>query len=413
MKYYGIFMRGRVNRVIPSIAVLTVFFGLSLPSFAQNNVVIDSLAKFGFEELRYAEDSSRVVYTLENNVYRLQASGIKEALTIIKNNGGIDSSKECVLILTDMNVPKVAVTLEAGKGESELMIQDWSVSNSGYDKAWNLVRDAARTNRSFGDVDINVYPQLYLKNVIINQIYQCLLEISPAVEVTLWKGAKFTGQIIFPVINDGYKNEYMNIRPGYITLQQAFRLPFNAWGDVRVGVFDTRSYGAEVNVSVPIDGKHWTVNGKFAYLGCGVFESFSHFYYNGQYTPTWSVGPDYYWSRFNVQCRLRVEQYLGKEVGVRADAFRHFKYCAVGLYFQKAFTSAIAGNGGFRIYVTLPPYKYKRYRKAPRVDTGLSTGMTYNGNNEFEHYFYPVTLADDTPTKQNQYNASYIKSYLK
>lgn len=131
------------------------------------------------------------------------------------------------------------------------------------------------------------------------------------------------------------------------------------------------------------------------------------------HTPVWSVGPDYYWSRFNVQCRLRLEEYLGKEVGVRADVFRHFKYCAVGLYFEKAFSSSIPGNGGFRVYVTLPPYKYKRYRKAPKVNTGLGTGMTYNGNNEFNHYFYPVTLADDNPTKQNQYNASYIQSYLK
>ncbi len=391
----------------------SVFFGMAVSSHAQGEIVLKALAERGFEELRYAEDSSRVVYTLENNIYRLQASGIKEALTIINEKGGIDSSKECVVILTDMCVPKVAVTLEAGKNVDELMTEDWTVSNSGYDEAWNLVRNQALANRSFGNVDINVYPQLYLKNVIINKIYQCLLEISPAVEVTLWKGAKFTGQVIFPVVNDGYNNEYKNIRPGYITLQQAFRLPFNAWGDVRVGVFDTRCYGAEVNVSVPIDGKYWTVNGKFAYMGCGVFESFKHFYYNGKYTPNWSVGPDYYWSRFNIQCRLRVEQYLGKEIGVRADAFRHFKYCAVGLYFQKAFTGEIAGNGGFRIYVTLPPYKYKRYKKVPRIDSGLSTGMTYNGNNEFEHYFYPVTLADDTPTKQNQYNASYIKSYLK
>jgi len=406
-------MRLSFKKVISLLIVSIGFAVLTQSVSAQDNVVISALAEMGFEELRCAEDSSQIVYTIENNTYRLHSRGVMEALTTIKEKGGIDSSRTCVVILTDLGVPKVAMTLEHGKDMEELNLQDWAVSNTGYDEAWKLVRNVTRTKKSFGDVDINVYPQLYLKNLVINKIYQCLLEISPAVEVTLWKGAKLTGQVIFPVVNDGYEGEYKNIRPGFITLQQAFRLPFNSWGDVRIGVFDSRTYGAEFNLSVPIDGRHWTANGKFAYVGCGYFQNFSSFYYNGEYTPCWSVGPDYYWSRYNVQCKLRVEQYLGKEIGIRAEAFRHFKYCAVGLYFEKAFTSSIAGNGGFRVYVTLPPYKYKRYRKAPRIDTGLSTGLTYNGNNEQYHYFYPNTLADDTPTKQNQFNASYIKSYLK
>ena len=380
---------------------------------AQEDKVISALAAKGFENLRFSEDSARVVYALENNVYRLQPAGISEALRTIQSAGGIDNSRECVLVITELGIPKVAMKLESGLDSEEIDINSWRAVNKGYDNAWSLVKKAPVSQSTFGDVDINVYPQLYLKNYIINQIYQVLFELSPAVEVSLWKGAKFTAQVIFPIVNDGYEGEYQNIRPGYITLQQAFRLPFDGWGDVRLGVFDSRTYGAQCNVSFPLDERHWTVNGSFAYVGIGGFLDFSKFVYNGNSTPVWSVGPDYYWSRFNLQCQLRIAEYLEKEVAVRADVFRHFKYCSVGVYFEKAFSSTIPANGGFRVYVSLPPYRYKRYKKVPRIDTGLSTGLTYNGNNERKYYDAPQTLADDTPIKRNLFNASYIQSYLK
>ena len=375
--------------------------------------VISALADKGFEGLRFSQDSTRVVYALENNVYRLQPAGISEALRTIRDEGGIDSSRECILVVTELGIPRVAMSLAPCTDPGESGIDGWEAANKGYDDAWKLVRQSPVSQSTFGDVDINVYPQLYLKNYIINQIYQVLFEMSPAVEVSLWKGAKFTAQVIFPVYNDGYEGEYMNIRPGYITLQQAFRLPFDGWGDVRLGVFDCQTYGAQCNVSFPLDETHWTVNGSFGYVGIGGFVNFSRFVYNGDYVPVWSVGPDYYWSRFNVQCQLRVARYLEREVAVRGDLLRHFKYCSVGLYLEKAFSNAIPANGGFRVYVSLPPYRYRRYKKFPRVDTGLSTGLSYNGNNERIYYYSPQTLADDTPIKRNSFNASYINSYLK
>ncbi len=53
-------------------------------------------------------------------------------------------------------------------------------------------------------IDVLVYPQLAFKNLVITQIYQVLFDLSPAIEVSLWKGMKLTAQLKIPVYNDGY-----------------------------------------------------------------------------------------------------------------------------------------------------------------------------------------------------------------
>ena len=63
-----------------------------------------------------------------------------------------------------------------------------------------------------------MYPEVSLKNLVITQVYQVLFNLSPAVEVSFWKGMKLTAQVIFPVYNDGYGDLADKVRPGFRTL---------------------------------------------------------------------------------------------------------------------------------------------------------------------------------------------------
>lgn len=76
-------------------------------------------------------------------------------------------------------------------------------------------------------VDITIYPELSLKNLVITQIYQVLFNLSPAIEVSFWKGMKFTAQMVIPVYNDGYASRYDKLHPGFLELSQTVRLPYN------------------------------------------------------------------------------------------------------------------------------------------------------------------------------------------
>lgn len=92
-----------------------------------------------------------------------------------------------------------------------------------------------------------MYPQLAFKNLVITQIYQVLFDLSPAIEVSLWKGMKLTAQVKIPVYNDGYGKYEGKVHPGNLTLSQRFRLPYNVFGKVTVGYFNADQYGFDVD----------------------------------------------------------------------------------------------------------------------------------------------------------------------
>lgn len=98
-------------------------------------------------------------------------------------------------------------------------------------------------NSSLFKVDVLVYPQLAFRNLLLTQIYQVLFDLSPAVEVSLWKGMKLTGQLKIPVYNDGYGSYEDKIHPGHLTISQRFRLPYNVFGKVTMGYFNADRYG--------------------------------------------------------------------------------------------------------------------------------------------------------------------------
>ena len=105
----------------------------------------------------------------------------------------------------DNNVPQISLYYKPIIGDSvpEASRRDWNVS---YDLGgtWKEARKIGRKNSSLFKVDVVVYPEVSLKNLIITQIYQVLFNLSPAVEVSFWKGMKLTAQVVVPVYNDGY-----------------------------------------------------------------------------------------------------------------------------------------------------------------------------------------------------------------
>lgn len=288
------------------IAILLLVM-IPLKSFSQSTgeLTTDSLVKMGFENVRWTDTPEERVYVVENSAYKIQALGIRKAVDIIQSMG-LPKDKSCKLIVTNYNIPQVSLTYQPLAGDTTVVSgEDWKVS---YDigDSWDKVKKEKKKNSSLFKVDILVYPQLYFKNYIITQIYQALLEFSPAVEVSLWPGMKFTGQIILPVYNDGYGELAGKVRPGYLTLAQQFRLPYNILGTATIGFFDYDTYGADLNLFYPFKDERFSIEGRFGYVGFGYWRGFK-FRYNDKYTTYWSVGGNFYWPRFNTQFKLRAE----------------------------------------------------------------------------------------------------------
>jgi hypothetical protein len=100
------------------------------------------------------------------------------------------------------------------------------------------------------------------------------------------------------------------------------------------------------------------------------------------------------------------------EKGVKFEMIRHFRYASVGFYAQKA--KEANSNGGFRIQVLLPPYKYKRFKNKyiPRLNTSYNMGIVYNAGNERYYYRQYRSAADENIMNCNRFNPYFIKSEI-
>lgn len=158
----------------------------------------------GFENVGWTEDGNERVYVLQNSAYRLQGVGIGKAVDVIQKMG-LPEEKSCRIIVLDNNVPQISLYYHPIKGDSVLQAErdDWNVSYELGD-TWKNARKIKLKNSSLFKIDILVYPEFSFKNVIITQIYQILFDLSPAIEISLWKGMKATAQVKIPVYNDGY-----------------------------------------------------------------------------------------------------------------------------------------------------------------------------------------------------------------
>lgn len=397
---------GYLSYIVP--AIWLVMIPLKGVGQSVGEVTTDSLAKMGFENVRWTDTSDERVYVVENGKYKIQALGIRKAVETIQAIG-LPTDKPCKLIVTEHDIPQVSLTYRPVSNDTTMVGgEDWKVSYDIGDE-WKEVKKIKRKNSSLFKIDILVYPQLYFKNYIITQIYQVLLEFSPAIEISCWPGMKLTTQLVLPVYNDGYGDTAGRVHPGYLTLEQQFRLPYNIRGTATVGIFDYDTYGVDAKVFYPFRDERFSLEGRFGYVGYGYWHGFK-FRYNKQYTTYWSVGGNFYWPRYNTQFKVRAEQWLLKEKGVRLEMLRHFRYVSIGFYVVKA--EHVNSNGGFKFFVALPPYKQRRHKYMPRVSTSLGTGITYNAGNQRYYYKMPYSNASENVMQANSFNPYFIKSEL-
>ena len=375
--------------------LIPLFMNLSVsaPADSTASVLMDA----GFFNVRSAETNEYRVYTIEADRYKLPAEGIGAAREIVTADS-LDM-RPVKLIATYYDVPELTMTYDPVSGK-------WS-STKRLDSSWKLVRKQKKQNSSFGKVNILVYPQVSLSNLITTQVYQSLWQLSPAIEFSLWPGMKFSYQLKFPIYNDTYDLSESKIYPGMITLSQRFRDPWNLnlFGKLTGGFFSNNRYGLALELAYYFPNERFSVDTQLGLI--------ANYYWNGftlRYTDSfyfrWNVAANYYWPMQSTQFILRAQQFLAGDYGLKYEMIRHFNRCAIGLYAEKSIGAYL--NVGFRFQIALPPFRQKRRGWWPKISTSAQMGMAYNANNEQTYYKEFRTEASDNIMTKNYFNPYFV-----
>ncbi|MDR1371578.1 MAG: hypothetical protein LBJ17_00425 [Dysgonamonadaceae bacterium] len=384
----------------------------------QNSVVgghiNDLLVKTGFEDVAVIDEPETVFISYSDHVYRGPFRGALEAFRLLLNES---VHKNIHLILQENRLPVVVLKL-SGEQVNDYLDKKLSLAqlmsfvqiSADVDEYIRLFGKAKRENHSAGKVDLVVYPQISLNNSWMDKLYGGIFNIAPAVEVGLWKGASFTGQVIFPIWNN-MNGEMDYIRAGMLLFRQEYRFPKNVFMAFHVGNFNASRMGVDISAKYISDNDRWQAG-----MNAGLTGS-STFYFGKWAVSQWKRNSGAVFFRYNepthnLQFDLTGQRYIYGDYGVRLDCTRHFGEVAIGFY---GMYSGGEANGGFHFAVPLPGQKRMK-RQAVRIylpeyfdwEYGAQSGRKYTEQRLGRSY----ETRPDENRSQRYYTPSYMKEML-
>lgn len=110
------------------------------------------------------------------------------------------------------------------------------------------LKGVKRKESSFSKVDFVIYPNVMLVNNVTYKLYKAALELQPALEMQLWKGASLRMQVSLPIVSNE-DGKWNCVRLGFMALRQDFRLA-NHWKDTSQAVVSRMTVKGLLQVSV-------------------------------------------------------------------------------------------------------------------------------------------------------------------
>ena len=341
--------------------LIAIFF--SAISISVRAQVAEKLQQLGMENIQIATDGDNTTVAFEDNMYRGTYRGIGKAI-VAAIEGMYRGDLQMVVL--EQSIPQLCITL-SGETVTEYKEKRITIGevyrqmgiSYDTDKAMGILKKAHKTlNSSAGKVDIVIYPEVKLANSSLDRLYTYYINLAPAVEMALWKGAELTAQVVFPLATN-LQGQYKKIRPGVIALSQEFYLGKGFLGRVAAGNFTNNRMGVQAEM------KYRTANGRLelgAVAGSTVQSILTNdegWYISRKQRFNAALKASVYEPRFNLQFDLQAARYLYGDYGVRGDCTRHFGEYAIGVYGM--YTDGEI-NGGFHFAIPLPGKKWSRNR---------------------------------------------------
>lgn len=381
------------------------------PSLGQKSTALLSgkLSLLGFENVNVYSRQDMILVAFENNVYRCDVEAIAVALDTIVTY--VEKQSEVSLYILDHGIPQIQIDIPAAtwlqyrKGNilQSKMADEFCISYT-IDKNFKLFAADQARNSNINKIDFVVYPQLALQNTSLNQIYETQFNLAPAIEVDMCKGMQFTGQVIFPIVNDlGPQGD--QIRPGFVSLAQNFRIGKRFFARAVAGHFNANRYGLDGSVFRPFFKNRVEVEANVGVTGASYF-------YEGDWIRSsvnqlsWFIKTRYYHFQYNLQIAMRYGRFLNGDCGLRGDLTRHFDSVSIGFFAQY---SRGRSNGGFHFAIPLM-FKKRNRRRSLRVMPARYFDWEYNAGTDFEKGHYETRPNENRI--ENNYNPTYVKSKL-
>ena len=209
------------------VSVTAVFLcGISLLQ-AQPVRVSETLKELEMENISVVEKRDTITAAFETSAYRGIYNGIGIA---IRHLVAIPEIPTLQLLILDNALPQLCITIPADliqkcqSGECTLdeVYRKMGMTTS-TETAVRQLKGVKRKESSFSKVDFVIYPNVMLVNNVTYKLYKAALELQPALEMQLWKGASLRMQVSLPIVSTE-AGKWNCVRLGLMDLSKHFSL---------------------------------------------------------------------------------------------------------------------------------------------------------------------------------------------
>ena len=399
-----------MKRIISIISVL--FCGFSL-SQAQSVRVAEVLKELDMENIRVAEKEDTITAAFETSAYRGIYNGIG---TAIRHLIDVLESPTLQLVILDNALPQLCITLPAelikdyqsGKCTLDEVYRNMKMTTS-TQIAMQDLKDVKSQQSSFGKVDLVLYPGVMLVNNVTYKLYKAALDLQPALEMQLWKGASLRMQVCLPIVNNE-SGKWDCIRLGFMTVRQDFRLDNHWKAYLTGGNFSNDRLGVAAGVSYFSGNGRWTTEGEGGLTGS------SHFYGSDWKMSKWKringrLAVGYYVPGVNTLLKVDGGRFIYGDYGIRGSVSRYFGEYIVGIYGM--YTDG-AKNAGFNFSIPLPGKKRKRHAVRVMLPEYFSFQYDMRSGNEYARHFLGESYSTEPKSAENSrfWQPDYIRYFL-
>lgn len=400
-----------MKKTIYTAALLTA----SLAAQAQ---IADNLKELGMENIRVAQADNETVVAFEDNVYRGTYRGIGKAIHTILDTPET-SGRDLQLVVLENSVPKLCIAMpstltgqyKAGTIGISDVYRQMEMSCETDEAMDKLKQSGKAVNSSAGKVDIVIYPEAKLRNSGFDELYTYYVNLAPAVEMDLWKGAQFTAQVVFPIVTNLH-GQYEKIRPGVMTLSQEFAFGKSFLGRVVAGNFTNNRMGLQAEAEWRSKDGRYKLGAVAGTTMQSIVTDKDGWFISQRQRVNAFAKASYYEPHYNLQFDLQAGRYVYGDVGVRGDCTHYFGDYSIGVY---ALYTEGEVNGGFHFALPMPGKKWSRNRGV-RVRQAEYFAMEYSMRSWGK--YEDQNLAETYRTRPNENRSSgffqpdFIRYYL-
>lgn len=395
------------------VGIICVFLCGGISLHAQSVRVTGALKELEMENISVVENSDTITAAFETSVYRGAYNGIGIA---IRHLVAIPEIQTLRLVVLDNALPQLCITLPAElveKYHSGGCTLDEVYRNMGMTTstgtAMRHLKGTKREDSTFGKVDLVLYPGVMLVNNVTYKLYKAALDLQPALEMQLWKGASLRMQVCLPIVNNE-DGKWDCVRLGFMTLRQDFRLANHWKGHLTGGNFSDDRLGLAAGVGYFSTNGRWTVEGEGGITGS------SHFYGSDWKMSKWKrvngrLGVGYYVPEVNTQLKVEGARFIYGDYGIRGTLSRYFGEYIVGIYGM--YTDG-AKNAGFNFSIPLPGKKRKRHALRVMLPEYFAFQYDMRSGNEYAHRSLGESYNTEPKSAGNSrfWQPDYIRYYL-